>query len=383
MGILDFLFYDAFRSASEEKAKKRELEEKRQQQLADECADSFAAIGEKLVEYTRRTNPDYLADEFKTGTFELPLYCAMRVLQVQERSATTQQRQSIAALFNNEYLDFSEPQFYGAAHNKDSSLARTLEEKVGISETHAGSFWRYLFRIMGTLDCSESDLQFFIDKVSSLVRCFCEMGAVPSNTAPALQDELSDAISKQIVACREAEPVQEWLLDYFDDSGTPNDYKAQLENLVLQLVNNSVDKRMKILYLSMDSLFQELMLGLVQRSWGSWEAKGAVLDYLMDYFQNWLSLMMDGAETLEVLENGTDELLAKTVTGNYEFILGCVAGMAEEQNNTGALIYFYNGCSNFLKSTEKMLADRFPHMGFDNIAREYFEELNQAALYDR
>lgn len=180
-----------------------QIQEKRQKMK--NYADSMKSIGDN-VRLWGGSITDTLCDSGRTdleqsilqGAQELPIYIFAQVIRRQAGSTTKYQKRMIDIAFQNlNMLPFSREE-YDQTLRGDAKASRLMEEMVGLSPEHCGTFWHDFIETMDAAQAGDDLLKTITDAYAQLVCDFSVLGEGDVSQAEAIYERFAGGLQSAL-----------------------------------------------------------------------------------------------------------------------------------------------------------------------------------------
>lgn len=158
-----------------------QIQEKRQKMK--NYADSMKSIGDNvrlwggsITDTLRDSGRTDLEQSILQGAQELPIYIFAQVIRRQTGGPTQYQNRMIDIAFQNlNMLPFSREE-YDQALRGDAKASRLMEDTVGLSPEHCGTFWHDFIETMDAAQAGDDLLKTITDAYAQLMCDFSILG---------------------------------------------------------------------------------------------------------------------------------------------------------------------------------------------------------------
>jgi hypothetical protein len=363
--------------------KERDAQQKRWddfcQQSIEEILSEAGNITQYIQQATSKQTGKHIHNDLVQGILYLPLYGFYLVLQRQKELAKEQSR-LLQTYFKHFNLPFTMNLFLDAA-KRDNYARRNLLELVGISQTHAGSFWVQFFKVLYRTEEDTTYIQKVIDSFCTITMRFAAInGQMPDELLSILENFLKD-VQTQAILCRQV-PNDE--VDFFGDAPFVEHFNKFKED-AYKVCNYTMDENDEDM--NPTSLFQGVCLGgiyqVIKRCTRNRIDKIKMTDDVLSQID--VGTFVDGEYIFKYMEDLHDDDTTMLAWSMHIFT------DLEDKNPVGWILLNRLGGTynletkksvrtlqegmNFLIGMENYLSDKYPMSGFGQIASDYAQDV--------
>ena len=236
--------------------------------------DNVRLWGGSITDTLRDSGRTDLEQSILQGAQELPIYIFAQVIRRQAGSTTKYQKRMIDIAFQNlNMLPFSREE-YDQALCGDAKASRLMENTVGLSPEHCGTFWHDFIETMDAAQAGDDLLKTITDAYAQLVCDFSILGEGGLQQAEKLYERFAGGLQSALQEYAETASL-------LQDSQLENALRAMRQNCIMLRGLNGIDDEILLDYF--DFFTVAIYVGMMERlPVHEWD-QNLMLQFLLDY----------------------------------------------------------------------------------------------------
>ncbi len=359
--------------------KERKAQEERWEKFCQKCTAEIlsecGSIASVISGAASKQTGSHVHKDLVDGIPELPLYGFYLVLRKQDKIAKEQEN-VLSMFFSTFSIPFGLSE-YMESITKNNAARESLNNLVGISQTHAGGFWIQFFKVLYRTDEDTTNISKIIESFCSITMRFAALSGNTEEYLLTILEEFIKNVHLQSDLCRQ---VPNDVVDFYGDAPFIDHFKRYKDD-TYKACNLTMDEDDE--NLNPKDFFRSFTLGIIyqviSRSTRSRQDKIKIIDDVLSIVD--IDAGVDGAYIFKYMEDLQGEetsmlaammhILTDIEDGNPAGWIILTRGSGTYNLQTKKDNNAVTEAVNFIIGMENYLADKYPMSGFGEIASKY------------